>query len=480
MILPEHSSIKKEEKAMKWTSLKAGILFTFICILIILKITVNPSTKRVSITKDLIVSDFQGFGSEFNPFIYAPSNKEFTKVAGTQVLEDLVEKLRPQIVRLFIYLDWWRNHDTEHLNSLERTLELTKRVGADVHLTVAGGWNSPLYEEAAWQITAIETAVALESLIVQKEFTNIKYINIGNEPNRTQQRPETHVSLHLALDKALRDFGLREKVNIMAGDITAEGRETWLPYITEKFGHVLDSYSIHLYWQYTDKQDYIKKLSGLRNILAKAPASAQKPMLIMEYGNRGRMEPGMSAGPETGFDLEGVHITESPIAALDLAGFMIRALKHGIAGMSKWEMWDGHYTSTDPNGLIHYGLIGIIDGQWQPKPAYYIYSLFTRTTRKGWEVRDVTTSRNSDLIAVAMHGDDEWTVFILNEGSKREKVTVQGLPKTLDMREYSFSLISPNRAGEQSTWRWGEDSPFTYEIPPRTLTVLTSLEIENF
>ena len=66
---------------MKWTLFKNRDII-HICILIILKITVNPSTKS-KYNKDLIVSDFQGF-DEFNPFIYAPVIKRSgSRYSGT-------------------------------------------------------------------------------------------------------------------------------------------------------------------------------------------------------------------------------------------------------------------------------------------------------------------------------------------------------------------------------------------------------------
>ncbi len=466
---------------MSSSFLKIGALVAFVVLLVALKVVVTYSSDKVTITENVLCSEFLGFGTEFNPFIHTYTNEAFVQEADMETLESLVEELRPQLVRIFIYLNWWRNGEKDMLSSLERTLQLAKQVGADVHLTVSGGWSAPLYVESSWGTTALETAIALHSLVTEKGFTNIKYINIGNEPNTTQQGPEAHVGLHLALDKALRNFGLREQIKIMAGDITAAGRDAWLPYLGENLGNVLDSYSVHIYWNYWDStKDYIPKLSGIRDIIS---PSARKPVLVMEFGNRGKRGPDSSGDP--GIDLEEVHMSDSPIAAFELSMFMLQALKHGMSGMSKWEAWDGYYK--DMKRFIHHGLVGISDGQWKPKPSYELYMLFTRSTRRGWEVRDVAT-KNSNITSVAMNGDDECTIFLRNESGKMGKVTVEGLPENSTMHSYSFTLIPSSAPGIKSTWRGGlkegkevgatdARGRITIEIPGQTLLVLTTLNI---
>src|SRR5207248_1572754 len=148
-------------------------------------------------------------------------------------LETKVQDARPQFVRIFFLNSWWyddtdasvsKDH-TGMRESIVRTIELAQKSGAKVLLQL---WYDPTQYKDPDDV-ARKFAGAIAALRRERRLTAIRFASIQNEPNEFDKdiTPQKYVQVYRALDRALREAGLRDDVQIIGGDLVYEHQKHW-------------------------------------------------------------------------------------------------------------------------------------------------------------------------------------------------------------------------------------------------------------
>ena len=135
-----------------------------------------------------------------------------------------------------------------------------------------------------------------------------------------------NMSRCIALDKGLRDQGIRRDVEIVAGDLVYQRQDAWIELIGHRLADVVDAYSIHCYWDYWDIDRFIRHVDKVNASLAKLPAKKRRPVFVTEFGVQGfrdkpSIEPGKSA--------DGKPLADVPVSSFEVGLFMIEAMNNG-------------------------------------------------------------------------------------------------------------------------------------------------------
>jgi hypothetical protein len=380
---------------------------------------------------------------------------------NVKALEAKVIDLAPQHVRIFVHTSWWSPAaDPQLKESVLRTIGLAQRAGATVNLTL---WHGP-YEKPAECSRAFADMV--NDLIRNHQLTAIKYLTIQNEPNSTKVSLEKYNTLYRSLDQSLRDLHLRDKINIVGGDLLSEEQEMWFKDLQDNLADVCDGYSIHMYSDYWDDDHILKRLVIPRKIVDDMPPEKRRPMYIMEFGVRGHRQ----GNEEPGRTPDGTTVYDTTIAGVQNAWVILEALNRGYVAMCQWEIYDAIYDRS----LMPYGTIGDVTSGWKKKPTFWLTRLFTHSCAPGW--RALRVGGNSrELIATAMLGrESEMTIYILNRREQAEPIHISGLPPGKAFRQQIW-----NKTGD-GTNSFGQNvivdlSRHIHLIaPPRAMIALTA------
>jgi hypothetical protein len=413
----------------------------------------------VSLHEEL-VPFLMGFGAQFNQNVFVPIAKtEPGRISGAPEgsfadLEEKVVDLAPQFVRVFFEPGQSPPPGpsglvgSSTLDSLIRTVNLARKAGATILVTLAGGDLPPAANEgekaaspapdpsatsepAKWQAGLSWFAEVLEQLVTPQPTMSL-WVTLENEPNTPGDErnvtPENVGEAYRYLDTILIDKGLRSKepggeqrVRYMGGDLVENDQAAWFEYMAEDMADLFDAYSVHIYWNYWDTARFIERLAGVQAILESLPEGGRKPVLVTEHGLRGYfgwptrsdeaklaasydelLQPAPSSGffvpatgtsgtIETGIALQSpwLPIEQTNIAAFQTAWFQIQAAQTGFAGMSKWDCYWGMY-DLDQQAFYAIGPPAPVGAgevlKWPVYPMYYLLWLFSHTTEVGWNV----------------------------------------------------------------------------------------------
>src|SRR4029079_13918438 len=133
--------------------------------------------------------------------------------------------------------------------------------------------------------TAKETVDALLELINQEHIDAIKSINMMNEPDMIWPNGENwtideYNRMYRALDKDLREAKLRDKLQIISGDMVEDFQPAWQFNIAKNLADISDGISIHAYWRYDDTGFMLKRLDDTRRLASTQPSIKDKPFYI--------------------------------------------------------------------------------------------------------------------------------------------------------------------------------------------------------
>ncbi len=167
-----------------------------------------------------------GFARCANPYLYAyPNAPDEISPAAMADLEKKVKALHPQFVRVFFLQSWW-DKDTDPViaknhpgmrESFIRTVRLAQESGAKVLIQF---WYDPSRYKNP-EAVAGRFAQSIAEMRSRYGLFAIQFATIQNEPNDDGKdiTDEKYVRLYRALDKGLRDQGIRRDVEIVAGDL---------------------------------------------------------------------------------------------------------------------------------------------------------------------------------------------------------------------------------------------------------------------
>jgi hypothetical protein len=392
-----------------------------------------------------LAQSFAGYGGQFNHHVYAA----ISRAAGVtdENAKDMEQKMRdlhPQFSRIFFNNTAFT--DPDRMQSFVRTAQLAQSTGATINVTWQGGTLSVANG------TIPKLAAVLIDLVRNRGVTNLRWLTLQNEPNRTRITMAQYEAQYRALDPYIQS--LRGQVKYMGGDLVrapdvgAPNQQAWFQYMATKMSDILDAYSIHVFWDYFDTQKLVDRLTEVRAIVDALPQAGRKPLYVSEYGIRGlRTFNGVPAG-DPGVWEDGTPMGRTNINAFQHAWFDVLAAELGYVGTSKWDSYFGKYD----NGTQAYYMMGSPAEGWPLYPIYNSVRLLTATVAAGWRTVNVASVPNASRLLAAYVGKaGEHTVVGLDTaGAQLNTVspiavsyTIGGLPPSTN-----FELTIWNEAGD--------------------------------
>ncbi len=392
-----------------------------------------------------LAQSFAGYGGQFNHHVYAA----ISRAAGVtddnaKDMERKMRDLHPQFSRIFFNNTAFT--DPDRMQSFVRAVQLAQSTGTTINVTWQGGTLSVANG------TIPKFADVLIGLVRNRGITNLRWLTLQNEPNRTRITMAQYEAQYRALDPYIQN--IRGQVKYMGGDLVrardlgAPNQQAWFQYMATKMADILDAYSIHVFWDYFDTQKLVDRLTEVRAIVNALPQTGRKPLYVAEYGVRGlRTFNGVPAG-DPGVWEDGTPMTQTNINAFQQAWFDVLAAELGYLGTSKWDSYFGKYD----NGTQAYYMIGSPAEGWPLYPIYNSVRLLTATVGAGWRTVSVASVPNtSRLLAGYVGKAGEHAVVGLDTAGAQLNTasptvvsyTIGGLPPSTN-----FALTIWNEAGD--------------------------------
>jgi hypothetical protein len=409
-----------------------------------LGLAVETTEFRVQESATLAQS-FAGYGGQFNHHVYAA----ISRAAGVtddnaKDMERKMRDLQPQFSRIFFNQTAFT--DPDRMQSFVRTVQLAQSTGTTINITWQGGTLSVANG------TIPKFADVLIDLVRNRGITNLRWLTLQNEPNRTKITMAQYEAQYRALDPYIQN--IRGQVRYMGGDLVRgpdvgpPTQQAWFQYMATRMADILDAYSIHVFWDYFDTQKLVDRLTEVRAIVDALPQAGRKPLYVSEYGVRGlRTFNGVPAG-DPGVWEDGTPMAQTNVNAFQHAWFDVLAARLGYVGTSKWDSYFGRYD----NGTQAYYMIGSPADGWPLYPIYNSVRLLTAAVGREWRTVNVDSVPNTSRLLAAYIGKaGEHTVVGLDTAAAQLNTvsptvvpyTIGGLPPSS-----SFELTIWNEAGD--------------------------------
>jgi hypothetical protein len=396
-------------------------------------------------TAATLAASFAGYGGQFNHHVYAAISRS-VGVTDQNVgdMERKMRELHPEFSRIFFTPVAFT--DPDRMQSFVRTVLLAQSTGTTINITWQGGTLSVASG------TVQKFADVLIDLVRNKGVTNLRWLTLQNEPNRTKITMEAYEAQYRALDPYI--SSIRGQVKYMGGDLVrgpdtgAPNQDVWFQYLATHMADILDAYSIHVFWDYWDTQKLVDRLTEVRAIVDALPESGRKPLYVTEYGVRGQRTFNGAAVVDPGVWTDGTPITQTNVSAFQHAWFDVLAARLGYQGTSKWDSYFGKYD----NGTQAYYMIGSPQDGWPLYPLYNLVQLMTATVKSGWRTVNVDAVPNtSRLLAAYVGKEDERTVIGLDTAGAQLN-TATGIPVS-----YSIGGLPPSKTLSLALWNEAGD-----------------------
>jgi hypothetical protein len=413
--------------------------------------TVNAAEFRAR-WSSVVVPSFGGFGGQFNHHVYSALSRA-VGVNDTNVvdMEQKMRALHPQFSRIFFTPQAFA--DPDKMQSFVRTVLFAQSTGTTINITWQGGTLSV----AAG--TVQKFANVLLDLVRNRGVTNLRWLTLQNEPNRTRMTMQQYETQYRELDPYIQS--IRGQVRYMGGDLVrgpdvgAPNQAAWFQYMATHMSDILDAYSIHVFWDYWDTQKLVDRLTEVRAIVNALPQQARKPIYVTEYGVRGQRAFNGAPQVDPGVWEDGSAIGQTNVSAFQQAWFDVLAANLGYVATSKWDSYFGRYD----NGSQAYYFIGDPQNGWPLYPLYNLVQLMTTTVKREWRVAAVdSVPAPSRLIGAYLGKNGQQTIIGLDTaGAELNTVsptlvsyTIAGLPpsKTLQLAVWNQAgdgLVAPAR-----------------------------------
>src|SRR3954467_8402904 len=400
--------------------------------------TLKNNTRRTSVEttefrlqeSTTLAQSFAGYGGQFNHHVYAAISRS-VGVTEDNVgdMERKMRALHPEFSRIFF--NGTAFNDADRMQSFIRTVQLAQSTGTVINITWQGGALNVANG------TIPKFANVLIDLVRNRGITNLRWLTLQNEPNRTKITKQAYEAQYRALDPYIQS--IRGQVKYMGGDLVrgpdvgAPDQEAWFQYMATNMADILDAYSIHVFWDYWDTQKLVDRLTEVRAIVDALPESGRKPLYVAEYGVRGLRKFNDLPAGDPGVWEDGTPMARTNINALQHAWFDVLAAELGYVGTSKWDSYFGKYD----NGTQAYFMIGSPANGWPLYPLYNLLQLFTSTVKRNWQVVAVDSVPDTSRILAAYLGQKKQLTVIgldtvgaqLNTGTATtSSYTVAGFP----------------------------------------------------
>jgi hypothetical protein len=478
--------------------------------------TVDVTEHMLPTPRNVLFPSLGGYGGQFGMHLYAPVTP-WPAGTGFADVEEKVKTLEPQLVRIFYNDNWDGNANGAHPEwetnyaSFVRVAQLAQEAGATIDISFQSLGNAPKTPDASMA----KFADVLEGLVKGHGLTNLRWAEVGNEPNQGGGvTPDQYNTLYRALNAQLVARGLRGQIHLMGGGLVESGaggtHRTWMSYIAANMGDIIDAYAEHVYWWYDVPGRLEYRLRDTYNLMTKElPAGQQKPEYMMEFGVRGYntcgTKPALPVGDFLYYrDANCTEIWRTNIAGFQQLWFNIDAAQLGVAGTSKWDAYWSMYDNSSVRNQV-YWMVGPPSEGSPLTPTYYAMSLLFHATDPGWQIIGVEPWESNDW-SVPAYGtiggavsDDQPEQELVGYAGPNGELTVVGLDthgrdlntvSTEPPSQYSIGGLPPNTTFRLAQWNAtgdGTDSVGTvttndagvarFEVPLQAAFALTTVPV---
>ncbi len=440
--------------------------------------TVEVTEFRV-LASSVVVPSFAGYGGQFNHHVYAALSRSLGVTDENVVdMERKMRALHPQFSRVFFTPQAFA--DADKMQSFIRTVLFAQSTGTTINVTWQGGTLSVASG------TVQKFADVLIDLVRNRGVTNLRWLTLQNEPNRTRITPEQYEAAYRALDPYIQS--IRGQVRYMGGDLVRgpdvgpPNQDVWFQYLAAHMSDILDAYSIHVFWDYWDTQKLVDRLTEVRAIVDALPEAGRKPLYVAEYGVRGLRTFNGVRQVDPGVWEDGTPITQTNVSTFQHAWFDVLAARLGFMGTSKWDAYFGKYDS----GTQAYYFIGSPLNGWPLYPMYNFMRLMTTTVKREWEVVAVDSVPDTSRLLAAYVGKKGQRTVVGLDTAGGQLNTVSPTPVS-----YSIGGLPPSAKLTLLVWNAAGDglvAPKTavtsdaagvaaVTIPQHAVFVLTSVRV---
>jgi hypothetical protein len=466
-------------------------------------------TQTLFVHSQVLTEDFKGVNGVYHGFAFMPEQIE----KGMNDKDREREFSRVKDMRLKIARTWYRpdwacgaslyndfNWQSDKMLAFYKWLDEMKKLNVEVALQ-AGWWftrdtyfnksevnNSVLPNPAKDPGRYAEwVCESLRRLIVEKKYTNIKYLVLFTEPLNYNSgavpvgftQPEYYEKVCKKINAELIKAGLREKIKIVGPNSGSARAGEWVGWAKDKLDGVIDIYSWHAY----NATRWDREYGGWREIVERGKAkmaSTGKPFWIDEYGC-GYPDESVRAKPDYG----------NYIAQCNAA-----FIKSGAQASLIWLLMDQQYVwpvdkadgnDSFHNGVHRWGLLkwphDSIENAGEPYPAYYAFSLMSRYLGGGGGTT-VLKSTNADslYIVVTRPGGKELTIMIINAAHYRQNFEVLFDEQTnATLKRHLYDPAAANVSKDAGIITADKEvkvirRSFSDELPPRGVAFYTTID----
>jgi len=391
--------------------------------------TLDVTEHQLPTPRNVLFPSLAGYGAQFNMHLYAPVTP-WPAGLGYGDVEDKVKRLEPQLVRVFYNDNWDANADGRFPNwpvnyeSFVKSVQLAQEAGATIEISFQNLGNIVNPPRTPPAVAMAKFADVLEELIRKYRLTNVRWAEVGNEPNSGGVTLEQYNALYRALHAELAARGLRDQIQLMGGGLVENHpagipdrhHYKWMKWIAENMSDVVDGYAEHVYWWYDRPGRLEYRLRDTYNLMHRELSAAQrKPDFMMEFGIRGYNT--CTGKPQLPTQM---HLYYRPgdcadIWRMNVAGFQqlwfnIASAQLGVAGTAKWDAFWGRYDNSSVNNQL-YWMIGPPTEGSPLTPTYHAMALLFHVTQPGWQI-----------LGLEPWESDDWSVptYELSGGDKSD------------------------------------------------------------
>lgn len=364
----------------------------------------NPEKVKIELRKSSIINNsLTGLGVQGDLFFelggYNKASKE-----KKEMIYSRVKKLNPALARLFLVNSWWNprknvyNWDTPGMKNLYAELDLYQSGGAEVILSLWRCFDdwidvSGNSKETNLPLNAFAESIAklIKQLIVEKKYSNIKYLSIYNEPDFEFKRGvDAYKIVCTAVKSSLEAEGVGDKIKLLGSDEAANFQ--WFAETAKTMDGIFGAYASHHYQVYEGltSAGWINQRTGFLKELG-----IKKDWLITEFGSNA----------DKNVYNNGICVAE----------YVLAGLNGGASGMSYWNMQATMYPVD--NAFVDYGLWGGPAADFQVRPAYYAYCMLTRNIKPGMQVIESISDSEKTLTLACKNSEDKVTLLVINRSN---------------------------------------------------------------
>ena len=386
----------------------------------------NSRTTTVEVTEHelvrstVLVPVLAGYGVQFNNHVYAPITPWPHDGEPADDYDDFEAKavaLQPHLIRIFYNDRWDGNADGQfpewpvNYASFVKSVRLAQEAGAVIDISFQ---NLGIARFSPGPSMA-KFADVLEDLVVNEGLVNVRWAEVGNEPNSGGGGAVSlteYEALVRALDAELRARGLDAQLRLMGpglvenAGVAARTHYEWTKWVATNLGDVIDAWGEHVYWNYDDAGRLEYRLRDTWHLMNEVlPPGQQKPVFLMEFGIRGLGTCGAKPPRQNMYyaaDPTCPEIWRTRVAGFQQLWFAIGSAQLGFAGASKWDAYWGVYDRTLSPPQVYWTVGPPTEGS-PLTPSYYALALLFHTTVPGWRVVRVDPWDDSDW-GVATYG----------------------------------------------------------------------------